>query len=85
MKIKNFVPFYFEGNMCWGFIETPEQIFDFLLKNYTFEQIRKAKVNPDSLYADNFLKFGFYSEYNGDLTLGEWFDKNQFFDEQGNA
>lgn len=72
-----FKPFYFNGNQFFGHVKTPEDI-KMLLSCYDYNTIRKAQVKDIGL-----SDFGFYAEYNGNLTLGEWIDKNNlgiFFD-----
>jgi len=66
--------FYFEGNLYWNRINTIEDIKK-LLSFYSYNELRKAKINPDS--SEDLPCFGFYSEYNGKLTLGKWIDENK--------
>lgn len=69
-----FISFYFEGNLRWGHFNTPDDVKD-LLKSYNYQELRKAQSYSGSLEG-NKPSFGFYSEYDGELTLGQWIDKN---------
>lgn len=73
--ISNFKPFWFDGNQWFGFVDTPEKAKD-LLKYYSYEEIRRARCVVGGFNSKSVARFGFYSEYRGDLTLGEWIDKN---------
>jgi hypothetical protein len=69
-----FKPFYFEGNLMWGHMNTPNDV-NALLEVYHYEELRRAQLYPASR---NFEKpsFGFYAEYNDKYTLGDWIDDN---------
>ena len=71
---KPFKKFYFEGNLRWGNFNNPDDVRD-LLKYYNYEELRKARIIPGYEEIEKPC-FGFYSEYCGKLTLGEWIDKN---------
>lgn len=65
-----FKKFYFDGNLRWGWFHSPTDVID-LLKYYDYKMLRQAlSLNKSS------ESFGFYSEYDGDETFGEWIDKN---------
>lgn len=69
-----FKKFYFEGNLRWGYMNTPEDVIS-LLKDYSYWDLRKAQRLRDS--EDNEIpSFGFYVEYNDKYTLGNWIDEN---------
>jgi len=72
-KHYNWVSFYFEGNLAWGEINTPEE----------WERIKKAykDTSVNLYYAKNNPKntkpcFGLYSEYNGNENLGEFAEQH---------
>jgi hypothetical protein len=69
-----FKVFYFEGNLRWGYMRTPEDVVE-LLKDYSYEDLRKAQRLHDSEDFDD-PQFGFYAEYNDKYTLGNWIDEN---------
>lgn len=85
--MKKFIPFTFDGNLYFGDIDSPDDVKK-LLTAYDYLTIRKAKeLGEEYSYRDKDDKksFGFYYEYQGKLTLGEWIDKNKlngFFDLQ---
>ncbi len=67
---KSWKPFYFEGNLAWGWINNPQE----------WKRIQEAYKNSSVILtsAKRNLNnkrdaFGFYHEYNGDETLGEFF------------
>jgi len=71
-----FVPFFFEGNQYVKLIDCYWKLTD-LLFFYDLNTIKKAKVKTRTLNPEKYIvSFGLYSEYNGDLTLGEWINKN---------
>lgn len=73
--ISNFKPFWFDGNQWFGFVDTPKKAKD-LLKYYNYEEIRRARCVGKKFDSKLVARFGFYNEYRGDLTLGQWIDKN---------
>lgn len=74
------IPFYFEGNQAWGLIDSHNRLMA-LIKSHMHSHyttaheaisfIKRAKHRPGSRHNTEHA-FGFYPEYNGDLTLGEW-------------
>jgi hypothetical protein len=66
--------FYFEGNLRWGYMRTPEDIA-LLLKYYPYEDLRKAQKLRDSEDHET-PSFGFYGEYDGQF-FGDWIDENK--------
>lgn len=75
-KNVEFVPFFFEGNQYVHTIDNAHMLRD-LLFFYNFGDIKKARVKPRTTNTDRYLiSFGFYSEYNGDMTLGDWIKNN---------
>lgn len=78
-----FIPFYFEGNLYFQYIQTPEDVKE-LLKAYDYKTLRQAKsLGSKKLSKKEKPSFGFYLEYDGLTTLGEWIDINNqgsFFD-----
>lgn len=73
--IKNFKPFWFDGNQWFGFVDTPKKAKD-LLKHYSYEELRRARSFSGKFNWDEVPRFGFYREYRGDLNLGQWIDAN---------
>jgi len=75
--MKNWKPFYFEGNLYFGFIKSPEdwKTVKLAYKN-TDINLLEARVNPSTIDS-NLIRFGFYIEYNGELTLSEWAKENK--------
>jgi len=72
----NWKTFYFEGNLYFGFIESPEDWEKVKLAyKGTDINLLEARVNPISTYP--LIHFGFYIEYDGKLTLGEWAKENK--------
>jgi hypothetical protein len=69
-----FKRFYFEGNLRWGYMNNPEDVRE-LLKDYTYEELRKARRLRNSADAE-IPSFGFYREYDDNYTLGDWIDEN---------
>lgn len=69
-----FKRFYFEGNLRWGYMNTPEDV-ELLLKDYSYKELRHAQRLRDSENAGT-PSFGFYAEYNDKYTLGDWIDEN---------
>ena len=85
MMMNNFVPFYFESNAFWGLVKTQqdwENMKKLFYKDYTLLgykillSIYDAKLQEERLYDDKFQKFGFYSEYSGEVTLKDFFLTN---------
>lgn len=76
MKTKEqFTPFYFEGNMYFGLIDSKET-FNELMKAYRgHADISTARAYDGSMPMDK-PSFGFYSEYRGKQTLGQWMKQN---------
>jgi len=71
MKFKRF---FFEGNLRWGYMNTPEDVV-VLLEDYPYEQLRQAQRLRDSENIET-PSFGFYAEYSDKYTLGDWIDEN---------
>jgi len=71
----NWVPFYFEGNLAWGWINTPEdwERVKFYYKDQCDPSLAKQWNNTDA--PRDYTSFGFYTEYNGTTTLKEWAEK----------
>lgn len=73
--------FYFDGNQAWGLIESPEE-WQRIVGEYKAHSdtepdfLRRARFNPRSVKESGIPAFGFYGEYTGPLTLGEWADQN---------
>jgi hypothetical protein len=67
----NWTPFYFEGNEAWGLIEKPED-WERIKREYAahapYTDLKSALRGKD--YSEP--RFGFYAEYAGPQTLGEW-------------
>jgi len=65
--------FYFNGNQIWKKIKSRED-WEEVLKAYgnDITLLRRAKQGHNEL--SGCVGFGFYPEYNIDLTLGEWAD-----------
>lgn len=78
MKMTLFKPFWFEGQLYFGEVKNIDEVAR-LMEAYgdDFERIKTAKVKPSSQKLGAYvIAFGFYPEYNGELTLGEWLEKN---------
>jgi hypothetical protein len=73
--MKDFKPFFFEGNLRWGNMNTPEDVAQLLI-DYSYEELRHAQRLGKSENAKTPC-FGFYHEYNDKYTLGEWIDENE--------
>lgn len=73
MANKRWVPFWFDGNQAWGHIDTPEEWerIKFAYKDSRCN-LAEAKSNP----ARDTPCFGLYSEYRGELSLGEFAEEN---------
>lgn len=74
-----FKPFWFEGQLYFREVSNIGEVAR-LMEAYgdDFERIKTAKVKPSSLKAgSHVIAFGFYPEYNGEFTLGEWLEKNK--------
>ena len=76
MNSTNWKKFHFDGNLAWGFVDSPEEwerilrAYDLNLSDLLDTQSSKTddgNGNP---------KFGFVVECNQKPTLGEWADKN---------
>jgi len=67
-----FKSFYFEGNLMWGHMNTPDDV-NALLEVYHYEELRRAQRLGHSTEKPC---FGFYHEYNDKYTLGDWIDEN---------
>lgn len=71
--------FYFEGNQIWGDIDSPEKWREVLREykkvGYDLTMLRRCKENPDT--KRGMPAFGYYSEYKGPRTLGEWADAEE--------
>jgi len=71
LSIDKVEKFYFESNQFWKIIETQEDL-DLMIE--LVPEYRKARKNVYREDSDNYPAFGFYSEYDGELLLGEWLD-----------
>ncbi len=63
-------PFYFEGNLGWGMIWTPKD-WEFIKEQYKDQGIDLGRA-LQGYHSYKEPRFGFYSEYTGPKTLGEW-------------
>jgi hypothetical protein len=78
MKTTQFKSFWFEGQLYFREVKNEEEAVR-LLEAYgdDFERLKKAKVKPSSQKPGAYvIAFGFYPEYDGELTLGEWLAEN---------
>ena len=66
--------FYFNGNQIWIKVKSRED-WERILRAYDndINTLRRARQGPDA--PSGCKGFGFYPEYNKDLTLGEWADR----------
>lgn len=74
-----FKPFWFEGQLYFREVKNESEVAR-LLEAYgdDFNRIKTAKVKPSSMEPNaHVISFGFYPEYNGNLTLGEWLETNK--------
>lgn len=76
----NWVPFWFEGNMWFGMVESPKEwaeVLDAYVKvNYNLADLMGAKECTGSENSKKVPKFGFAIECRGDRTLGKFFEEN---------
>jgi hypothetical protein len=71
----SFTPFYFEGNMYYDLIDSKEKFNDLVEAYKGHGDLGLAKEYVGDM-PRNEIAFGFYSEYQGKQTLGEWMKLN---------
>lgn len=80
-KNTQFTPFYFEGNRFNGYWVNNEEDLKRLLNAYKVVEgepdIKGAQLynGCDEKTKEQGNNFGFYTEYSGEQTLGEWLSK----------
>jgi hypothetical protein len=70
----SWVPFYFEGNLAWGWINTPED-WERVKFQYKDQFDPSLAKQYNGVTTRGYASFGFYTEYNGTITLKEWAEK----------
>jgi len=70
MSSQEWTPFYFEGNQWRGLVDGPEKWAELRSTYKKYTDVLFAKENPDT--GRDVPSFGFYVEYDGDRTLGQW-------------
>lgn len=72
--------FFFDSNLAFGLVRSKEDWLEIYAAQQDYdternvEWLRRAKVLPRSL-DEKIPNFGFRMEHDGELTLGEWADK----------
>lgn len=76
-NIRVWKPFHFEGNLAWGLVDSLSEWerIKIAYGNDTEKLSRARRLNRE-LIRTTVDNYGFYSEYNGEKTLGEFFTKN---------
>ena len=78
--MKNFVPFYFEGNLYFGWIKSKRD-FNKVIKAYKGQMTKDQLLDRshghcnNEFYGDN-KQFGLYSEYTDKQILREFLTEN---------
>jgi len=79
-------PFYFDGNQVFDEINSREdwrEVVEIYKEIHRLDDrecadfLRRAKYNPGSEERYGMPRFGFYAEYIGPKTLGEWADREK--------
>lgn len=74
---KRFQTVWFDGNQWFGYIDSPKKAKE-ILEHYSYKEIRRAKIySGDFKIGSDPLRFGFYREYQGSSTFGDWIDWNE--------
>jgi len=70
--MENWTAFWFEGNMAWGHIDTPEK-WEGIKEQYPDTDLGRAREFPDA----NTHYYGFRRECRGTKRLHEFFNEHR--------